>query len=67
MSPYWWLTLVVIPGVVLVFAPVIGAWWARDWRPVHCPRCRRELVGSPPEHRGQDREYCAWMAEREEA
>lgn len=57
-----WLVPLVVLGLVWIVAPFIGAWWARDFRPTHCERCGRELVGSPPEHRLSDRDHCAWVA-----
>lgn len=52
----------IILGIALIFAPVIGTWWARDWRPRRCPRCNRELIGSPPQHLRADRAYCQHLA-----
>lgn len=60
-TPY--LIPIVVLGLVLIAAPFIGAWWARDFRPTHCERCGRELVGSPPMHTLSDRDYCRWVAE----
>lgn len=60
-----WLIPVVVLGVGLVLAPVLGAWWARDFRPTHCERCGRELIGSPPVHRFDDQMYCRLVAASE--
>lgn len=57
-----WLVPLVVLGLVLIAAPFIGAWWARDFRPRNCERCGRELVGSPPQHLLADRAHCAWIA-----
>jgi hypothetical protein len=59
----WWMVPFVVVGLALVFAPVIGDLWARDFRPRNCERCGRELVGSPPAHRLSDRDHCRWIAE----
>jgi hypothetical protein len=63
--PWWgWVAFVtmLVVGPVFVMAPAIGAWWARDFRPTHCPTCRRELIGSPPVHMLDDRMYCRLMS-----
>jgi len=60
-----WLVPILALGVALIFAPLAGGWWARDFRPRHCETCGRELVGSPPEHRLSDRDYCRWVAQWE--
>jgi hypothetical protein len=60
-TPY--LIPVVVLGLALIAAPFIGAWWARGFRPTHCERCGRELVGSPPAHTLSDRADCRWLAE----
>lgn len=60
-TPY--LIPVVVLGLALIASPWIGAWWARDFRPTHCERCGRELVGSPPAHTLSDRDHCRWIAE----
>lgn len=62
MTWSWYHIPIIGLGVALVLAPVIGLWWARDWRPPRCPRCNRELIGSPPEHRYADRMYCYRIA-----
>jgi hypothetical protein len=62
MTWTWAHVPIILLGLTLMFAPVFGAWWARDWRPVHCERCSRELVGSPPRHRLSDRGWCRHMA-----
>jgi hypothetical protein len=67
MTFTWWLVPIIGLGIVLILAPVIGAAWARDFRPTHCPRCRRELIGSPPMHTLTDRMFCREIARREEA
>lgn len=59
MTFTWWLLLVIIPGIVLCFAPAIGAWLAD--RESRCSECGRELFGSPLEHRAADRTYCRQM------
>jgi hypothetical protein len=48
---------IILLGLVMMFAPVIGGLWARDFRPMHC-ECGRELVGSPPMHRLSDQGWC---------
>lgn len=65
MTFTWWLVPIVALGLGLIFAPVLGLWWARDWRPARCPRCQRELIGSPPEHTRADRLWCQAVAVRE--
>jgi hypothetical protein len=61
----WWMVPFAVVGLALVFAPVIGDLWARDFRPRNCERCGRELVGSPPVHRFDDRMYCRLVAASE--
>lgn len=62
MTFTWWLVPIVVLGVMLIVAPVIGGRWARDWMPTHCTRCGRELIGSPPMHMLNDRMYCRVVA-----
>lgn len=65
MLPWWgWIAFVgmVLAGIGAIVAPAIGAWWARDFRPTHCVRCGRELVGSPPMHLLGDRMHCRSIA-----
>jgi len=63
MTFTWWLIPIVVLGLALIVAPFIGAAWARDWRPTHCGRCGRELIGSPPMHTLTDRMHCRWLAD----
>lgn len=65
MSWFWWWVCagLIVLGVVLILAPVLGSWWARDFRPYRCPRCGRELIGSPPIHGIRDRDWCRELAE----
>lgn len=65
MTFTWLLVPIIVLGVALILAPVVGAWWARDWQPTHCSRCGRELVGSPPMHTLTDRMWCRQMAQQE--
>lgn len=58
-----WLLPIAGLGILWILAPVIGDWWARDWRPRYCERCGRELVGSPPQHTLSDRTHCRWLAQ----
>jgi hypothetical protein len=58
----WWLVPIAVLGIALILAPVVGAWWARDFRPVRCERCGRELIGSPPMHLLTDRMWCRQIA-----
>lgn len=58
MTWTWWLVPLVVAGLGLVLAPVLGGLLARQdvWQ--SCPACGRELIGYPPEHRLSDRTYC---------
>lgn len=55
----WWVVPVIVLGLLMIFAPVIGGALAGRDHPTHCPACGRELIGSPPEHRLPDRRHCA--------
>lgn len=65
MTWTWWHVPLIALGIVLIVAPAIGGLWARDWRPLRCPRCQRELIGSPPMHGIRDRDWCRELAEAE--
>lgn len=65
MTFTWWLVPIIVAGVGLILAPVVGACWARDWMPTRCTRCGRELIGSPPMHMLTDRMWCRQIALRE--
>lgn len=65
MSGWWWLviTMFVALGVVMLFAPWIGARLAGDGRK-RCRYCGGWLFGDPPGHRPQDMVAC-WTRREE--
>lgn len=62
MTFHWGEVGILVVGLVLVFAPLIGELWSRDFRGRACVVCGRELVGSPPAHKLSDRDYCRDVA-----
>lgn len=62
MTFSWWLVPIIVAGVALILAPMIGAWWARREFWTHCPRCGVDLLGNPPEHRRSDQYWCRLLA-----
>lgn len=62
MTFTWWLVPIVVLGVALILAPLLGGRLARLDVWTHCPRCGKELIGYPPEHRLSDQRWCRALA-----
>lgn len=55
---------VVVLGVVLIVAPLIGWWGARRDAPYYCNFCQRRLIGDPPRHAPGQLAACPGAPER---